>query len=91
MLEKMNLALDMEDPKVWAQCLHKRAGFFKRATPIAMENVSIVQHHDALQYAPICSNIYRPQLRRFSEKIMFICIVRRPRLWTLKQGVQFFV
>ena len=33
---------------------------------MAMENLSIAQHRNTLQYARICSGAYRPQLRRFS-------------------------
>ena len=32
---------------------------------MAMENLSIAQHHDTLHYARICSGVYRPQLQRF--------------------------
>jgi hypothetical protein len=34
---------------------------------MAMENLSIAQHHDTLRYARIRSGAYQPQLRRFGQ------------------------
>lgn len=65
--EKLAPVVDLDDPDIWAQCLHDRAEFFKKAMPIAMENLSIAQHRDTLRYARIRSGAYRPQLRRFSK------------------------
>ena len=63
--EKLAPIVDLDDPEVWAQTLQDRAEFFKRAMPMAMENLSIAQHRDTLRYARIRSGSYRPQLRRF--------------------------
>ena len=63
--EKLAPIVDLDDPNIWAKCLQERAQFFQRAMPMAMENLSIAQHHDTLRYACIRSGTYRPQLRRF--------------------------
>ena len=65
--EKLAPIVDLDDPDVWAQCLHDRAKFFQRAMPMAMENLAIAQHRDTLRYARIRSGAYRPSLRRFSK------------------------
>ena len=67
MLEKLTLVVDLDDPDVWAQCLHDSGEFFKRTMPMAMENLSIAQHRDTLHYSRIRSGAYRPQLPRFSK------------------------
>ena len=56
--EKLASVVDLDDPDVWAQCLHDRAEFFKRAMAMAMENLSIAQHRDTLRYARIRSGAY---------------------------------
>ena len=56
--EKLAPIVDLDDPKVWAQCLHDQAEFFKRAMPIAMENLSNAQHRETLQYARIRNGAY---------------------------------
>lgn len=61
--QKLAPIVDLDDPDVWAQCLHDRAKFFQRAMPMA-----IAQHRDTLRYARIHSGAYRPQLRRFSKE-----------------------
>ena len=58
--EKLTALVDLDDHDVWAQCLHDRAKFFKKAMPMAMESLSIVQHRDTLRYACIRSRVYRP-------------------------------
>ena len=63
--EKLASVVDLDDPNIWAECLYERAQFFKRAMPMAMENLSIAQHHNTLRYACIRSGAYRPQLQRF--------------------------
>ena len=58
---KLAPIVDLDDPNVWAQCLHDCAKFFQRAMPMAMENLAIAQHCDTLRYARIRSGAYRPQ------------------------------
>jgi len=36
--------------------------------PIAMEDLSITQHHDTIRYACICNGVYWHQLQRFFKE-----------------------
>ena len=63
--EKLAHVVDLDDPNIWAKCLHDRTQFFHRVMPMAIENLSIAQHRDTLRYARIRSGAYRRQLRRF--------------------------
>ena len=63
--EKLHPMVDLDDPEVWAQKLQDRAEYFRKAMPMALENLAIAQHRDTLRYARIRSGAYRPQLRRF--------------------------
>ena len=63
--EKLHPVVDLDDPEVWAQTLQDRAEYFRKAMPMALENLAIAQHRDTLRYARIRSGAYRPQLRRF--------------------------
>ena len=44
--EKLAAVVDLDDPEMWIQCWRDRAEFFKRPMPMAMENLSIAQHHN---------------------------------------------
>ena len=55
--KKLALVVDLDDPNIWAECLH-----------MAMENMSIAQHHECEHYACIRSGAYKPQLRRFRQR-----------------------
>ena len=41
------------------------AEYFRKAMPMALENLAIAQHRDTLRYARIRSGIYRPKFWRF--------------------------
>jgi hypothetical protein len=58
--EKLAHVVNLDDPNVWAQCLHDRPEFFQKAMPMTMENLNIAQHRDTLRYARIRSGAYRP-------------------------------
>ena len=45
--EKLHSMVDLDDPEVWAQTLQDRAEYFRKATPMALENLAIAQHRDA--------------------------------------------
>ena len=55
----------MDDPDTWIEVCNSRAELFKRAMPMALQNLAIAQHRDTLRYATIRGGGYRPQLRRF--------------------------
>jgi len=48
---QMDQVVDLHSPTTWARVIAKRVVLFKRVMPMAMENLSIVQHQDTLQYA----------------------------------------
>ena len=63
--EKLHPVVDLDDPEIWAETLQDWAEYFRKAMPMALENLAIAQHRDTLRYARIRSGAYRPQLRRF--------------------------
>jgi hypothetical protein len=50
----------MDNPDTWALVNEQWAELFKRVMPMALENLSIAQHCDTLQYATIRGGGYRP-------------------------------
>jgi hypothetical protein len=56
---------NMDNPDTWALVSEQRADLFKRVIPMALEDLSIVQHRDTLRYATIRGGGYRPQVHRF--------------------------
>jgi hypothetical protein len=56
---------NMDNLDTWALMSEQRAELFKRVMPMALENLSIAQHHDTLRYATIPGSGYRPQVCRF--------------------------
>ena len=48
--EKLTPVVDLDDPDVWAQCLHHQVEFFKNAMHIAMKNLFFAQHRDTMHY-----------------------------------------
>jgi len=84
--EKLVPIVDLDDPNVWAQCLHDQAEFFKRAMPIAMENLSIAQYCHTLWYA-----LFGVKLTGFNcgdsrEEIISISSVRHQQPFDVKAG-----
>lgn len=65
--EKLNPVVDLNDPNVWAQCLHEWTKISKQTIPIVVKILFIVQHRYTLRYACIRSSAYQPQLCRFSK------------------------
>jgi hypothetical protein len=50
-IAQMDHVVDLDSLATWAKVITERAALFKRVMPMAMENLSIVQHRDTLQYA----------------------------------------
>ncbi len=48
---QMDQVVDLDSLATWARVITKRAILFRRVMPMAMENLSIVQHQDTLRYA----------------------------------------
>jgi hypothetical protein len=59
---------NMDNPDTWALVSEQRADLFKRVMPMALENLSIVQHRDTLRYATIRGRGYQPQVRTFRPR-----------------------
>jgi hypothetical protein len=56
---------NMDNPDTWALMSEQRAELFKRVISMALENLSIAQHCDTLQFATIRGGGYRPHVRQF--------------------------
>jgi hypothetical protein len=56
---------NMDNLDTWALVSEQWAELFKKVMPMALDNLSIVQHRDTLWYATIQGGGYRPQVRRF--------------------------
>jgi hypothetical protein len=48
---QMDQVVDLDYPTTWVRVIAKRAVLFKKVMPMAMENLSISQHRNTLQYA----------------------------------------
>jgi hypothetical protein len=59
---------NMDNLDTWALVSEQWAELFKRVMPMALENLSIAQHRDTLQYATIRGGGYRPQVHRFHPR-----------------------
>jgi len=58
----MDQVVDLDFPSIWVRVIADRAALFKRVMPMAMENLSIAQHRDTLQYAHMRGGIYKPKV-----------------------------
>lgn len=85
--EKLNHVVDLDDPYVWAQCLHNQVEFFKWVMPMGLEDLYITQYYDTLWYARICSRAYWPQLQQSSKEIMSICNARDLPPWMFRHSI----
>jgi hypothetical protein len=48
---QMDQVVNLDSPPTWARVIAEKAVLFKRVMPMAMENLSIAQHRNTLQYA----------------------------------------
>jgi hypothetical protein len=60
---------NMDNPDTWNPVSKQRADLFKRAMPMALENLSIPQHRDTLWYSTMRRGGYRPQVRWFQPRV----------------------
>lgn len=60
--EKLAAILDLDGSNIWTQCLHDLAKIFKKTMLIAIENLSITQYYDTLEYPCIYNEAYQLQL-----------------------------
>ncbi len=57
--------MDLDSLAIWASVIAERATLFMMVMPMAMENLSIVQHRDTLRYAHTQGGNYKPKVRQF--------------------------
>jgi len=61
----MDQVMDLDSPTTWVKVIVERAAIFRRVMPMAMENLSIAQHQDTLQYAHTRGGSYKPKVKQF--------------------------
>jgi len=59
----MDQVVDLDSPTTWAKVIAERVVLFMRVMPMAMENLSIAQHRDTLQYAHTRSGSYKLKVK----------------------------
>jgi hypothetical protein len=70
---------NLDNPNTWALVSEQRAELFKRVMPMALENLSIAQHHDTLRMPRFEVVAIGHRYVGFTLGIMFICS-RQPHL-----------
>ncbi len=63
---QMDQVVDLDSPATWVKVIIDRAILFKKVMPMVMENLSITQHWDTLQYAHTRSGSYKTKLKQFN-------------------------
>ncbi len=61
----MDQVVDLDSLATWVRVVAKRAVLFRRAMPMAMENLSIAHHRNTLQYGHTRGGSYQPKVRQF--------------------------
>jgi hypothetical protein len=59
---QMDQVVDLDSPATWARVIAERVALFRRVMPMAMENLSIVQHRNTLWYAHTRGGSYKPKV-----------------------------
>jgi hypothetical protein len=62
---QMDQVVDLDSLATWAKVIAERVVLFKKVMPMAMENLSIIQHRDTLWYAHTRSDSYKPKVKQF--------------------------
>jgi hypothetical protein len=62
---QMDQVMDLDFPTTWAKVIAERVVLFRRVMPMAMENLSIAQHRNTLQYAHTRGDSYKPKVKQF--------------------------
>ncbi len=62
---QMDQVVDLDSPSTWVRVIIERVALFRKVMPMAMENLSITQHRDTLQYAHTRGGSYKPKVRQF--------------------------
>jgi hypothetical protein len=59
----MDQVVDLNSLATWVKVIAKKVALFRRVIPMAMENLSIAQHQDTLQYAHTQGDSYKLKVR----------------------------
>jgi hypothetical protein len=62
---QMDQVVDLDSLATWAKVIAERADLFKKVMPMTMENLSIAQHRDTLQYAHTQGGSYKLKVKQF--------------------------
>jgi hypothetical protein len=74
---QMDQVMDLDSLATWVKIIVKIVALFRRVMPMAMENLSIAQHRDTLQYAHTRGGNYKPKVRQFDAGD-FVHLQRQP-------------
>jgi hypothetical protein len=74
---QMDQVVDLDSPTTSAKVIAERVALFRRVMPMAMENLSIAQHRDTLQYAHTRGGSYKLKVRQFDVGD-FVYLQRQP-------------
>ncbi len=69
--------MDLDSPATWARVIAKKVALFRRVMPMAIENLSIAQHRNTLQYAHTRVGNYKCKVRQFDVSD-FVYFQRQP-------------
>jgi len=73
----MDQVVDLDSLATWAKVIAKRVVLFKKVMPMAMENLSIAQHRNTLQYAHTRGGSYKHKVSQFDVGD-FVYLQRQP-------------
>ncbi len=76
-VSQMDQVVDLDFPAAWVKVIAKRATLFRRFIPMAMENLSIVEHRNTLRYAHTRGDNYKPKVKQFDVGD-FVYVQRQP-------------
>jgi hypothetical protein len=62
---QMDKVMDLDSLTTWARVIVKRVALFKKIMPMVMENLSITQHRNTLQYAHTRGGNYKHKVKQF--------------------------
>jgi len=76
-IAQIDQVVDLDSLTTWAKVIAEKVVVFKKVMPMAMENLSIAQHRDTLQYAHARGGSYKPKVRQFDVGD-FVYLERQP-------------
>ncbi len=68
----MDQFMDLDSPATWVKVIAEKATLFMKIMPMAMENLSIAQHWNTLQYAQ--REVVVTNLSLYNLMLVILCI-----------------